>query len=133
VRAIAGAAAVAAAEAVASPAQECISRNRCHHLLKTLWTGVYGWHDKQLPDGTVIWTSPSGHTYRTVPGSKLLVPDLCVPTAELELSSSRPREYGDRGAMMPRRKRTRANDRRARIMAERYANQRSSARLITTR
>ena len=25
---------------------------RLHHLLKTFWTGVNGWRDKQLPDGT---------------------------------------------------------------------------------
>jgi hypothetical protein len=106
---------------------------RKHHLLKTFWSGVNGWRDKQLPDGTGMWTSPSGHTYRTVPGSKLLVPALCVPTATLDLPTSRPTEHGDRGAMMPRRKRTRAADRHQRIMAERNANQRSSARLITTR
>jgi hypothetical protein len=28
---------------------------RIHHLLKTFWR----WRDQQLPDGTVIWTSPS--------------------------------------------------------------------------
>ena len=110
---------------------KCMCRK--HHLLKTFWSGVNGWRDKQLPDGTVKWTSPSGHTYRTVPGSKLLVPALCVPTATLDLPTSRPTEHGDRGAMMPRRKRTRAADRHQRIMAERNANQRSSARHITTR
>ena len=36
---------------------------RFHHLLKTFWTGKNGWHDRQLPDGTVIWTSPTGHTF----------------------------------------------------------------------
>jgi Domain of unknown function (DUF222) len=110
---------------------KCLCRK--HHLLKTFWSGVTGWRDKQLPDGTVMWTSPSGHTYRTVPGSRLLVPELCVPTGKLELSTSRVRECFDRGAMMPRRKRTRAADRHQRIMAERNANQRSSARDMTTR
>jgi hypothetical protein len=100
---------------------KCMCRK--HHLLKTFWTGVTGWHDKQLPDGTVIWTSPSGRTYRTVPGSKLLVPQLCVPTSRLELPTSRARECSDRGAMMPRRNRTRATDRLQRIMAERNENQ----------
>jgi hypothetical protein len=33
-------------------------------LLKTFWTA---WLDEQLPDGTVIWTSPSGHKYCAVP------------------------------------------------------------------
>ncbi|MBV8293553.1 MAG: DUF222 domain-containing protein [Mycobacterium sp.] len=110
---------------------KCLCRK--HHLLKTFWSGVTGWGDDQLPDGTVIWTSPSGHIYRTVPGSKLLVPQLCVPTGKLKLPTSRARERSDRGAMMPRRKRTRAADRRQRIMAERKENQRSSARDITTR
>jgi len=110
---------------------KCLCRR--HHLLKTFWSGVNGWRDRQLADGTVVWTSPSGLTYRTVPGSKLLVPDLCVPTGELVLPTSKIRECSDRGAMMPRRKRTRAADRHRRIVAERNANQRSSARLITTR
>ena len=26
-----------------------------------------GWRDRQLPDGTVIWTSPTGHPYTTRP------------------------------------------------------------------
>ena len=52
---------------------KCLCRK--HHLLKTFWSGATGWRDEQLPDGTVIWTSPSGHTYRTAPGSKLLVPE----------------------------------------------------------
>ncbi|MGH3633681.1 MAG: HNH endonuclease signature motif containing protein, partial [Mycobacterium sp.] len=43
---------------------------RLHHLVKTFW----GWHDQQLPDATVIWTSPAGHTYVTTPGSALLFP-----------------------------------------------------------
>ena len=91
---------------------------RKHHLLKTFWCGPGGWHDEQRPDGTVIWTSPSGHTYRTQPGSKLLVPTLCRPTATLNLP--RPQSSSaNRGAMMPRRRRTRAADRHSRVMAER--------------
>ncbi len=43
---------------------------RKHHLLKTFG----GWRDKQLPDGTVIWLLPDGHTYVTMPGSALLFP-----------------------------------------------------------
>ena len=34
-------------------------------------------------DGTVIWTSPTGHTYVTYPGSQHLFPKLCEPTATL--------------------------------------------------
>ena len=51
--------------------------------MKTFW----GWHDQQLPDGTLIWTSPSGQTYVTTPGSALLFPSLCVPTGALEPDS----------------------------------------------
>jgi len=99
---------------------KCLCRK--HHLLKTFWTGSGGWHDQQLPDGMVIWTSPSGHTYRTVPGSKLLVPALCAPTATLP--SPDPRDDGGihRCAMMPQRKQTRATERLRRIMAERNGN-----------
>jgi len=81
-----------------------------------------GWRDKQLPDGTVIWTSPSGHTYRTVPGSKLLVPALCVPTGTLPPPETRDTDGTDRGTMMPQRKQTRATERLRRIMAERNDN-----------
>ena len=49
------------------------------HLVKTFW----GWRDKQLPDETVIWTSPSGATYVTTPGSALLFPSLCVPAGDI--------------------------------------------------
>jgi len=91
---------------------------RKHHLLKTFWCGTSGWRDEQLPDGIVIWTAPTGHTYRTQPGSRLLIPTLCKPTGTLNLS--RPQSgSANRGAMMPRRRRTRANDRHCRVMAER--------------
>jgi len=91
---------------------------RKHHLLKTFWGGPDGWRDEQLPDATVIWTSPSGHTYRTQPGSALLIPALCRPTAALNLPRRQP-DSRIRGVMMPRRTRTRAADRHYRIMAER--------------
>ena len=51
---------------------------RLHHLLKTFW----GWHDYQLPDGTMIWTLPDGQTYVDHPGSALLFPTLCAPTGD---------------------------------------------------
>lgn len=92
---------------------------RKHHLLKTFWTGSTGWKDKQLPDGTVIWTSPSGHTYRTLPGSKLLIPALSVPTGTLPTPAPRSTGCTNRGAMMPLRKTTRASNRMRRILAER--------------
>jgi hypothetical protein len=92
-----------------------------HHLLKTFWTGVGGWFDKQYPDGTVEWTSPTGHTYRTDPGSKLLVPALCVPTGTLTVTARRD-DNPHRGTNMPKRSETRAANRLRRILAERARN-----------
>lgn len=92
---------------------------RTHHLVKTFW----GWRDQQLPDGTVILTAPSGQTYITTPGSALLFPRLCVPTAELVPPQPKAEgPCGERTAMMPRRRRTRAQNRAARINAERNQN-----------
>ncbi|OBF62625.1 hypothetical protein A5756_00005, partial [Mycobacterium sp. 852002-53434_SCH5985345] len=58
---------------------------RTHHLVKTFW----GWQEKQLPDATLILTSPAGRTYVTTPGSALLFPSLCratggAPAAEVD-------------------------------------------------
>ena len=93
---------------------------RTHHLVKTFW----GWCDQQLPDETVILTSPSGQTYVTTPGSALLFPSLCLPTGDLLVSKAGPAgDYcGDRTAMMPTRRRTRAQDRANRIAVERRQN-----------
>jgi hypothetical protein len=94
---------------------------RAHHLIKTFW----GWHDKQLSDGTVIWTLPGGHTYVTTPGSALLFPTLRRPA---EPPPAPPRHSvddraGDRSAMMPKRTRSRAQNRAYRVAAERRENQ----------
>jgi hypothetical protein len=93
---------------------------RTHHLIKTF----SGWGEQQLPDGTLILTSPSGHTYVTTPGSALLFPSLCrhtggVPAPEVDP----PLDYcAERTAMMPKRQRTRAQNRAARIATERRQN-----------
>jgi Domain of unknown function (DUF222) len=96
---------------------------RLHHLIKTFW----GWSDQQLPDGTLIWTSPSGQTYVTTPASALLFPALCAPTGEL--APPKPTSAGsscaDRTAMMPKRRRTRAQNRGSYIATERRRNQRT--------
>jgi hypothetical protein len=42
--------------------------------LKTVYTGLGGLYLRPISDGTVIWTSPSGDTYVTTPGSALLFP-----------------------------------------------------------
>jgi hypothetical protein len=88
-------------------------------LLRTFWTA---WRDEQRPDGTVIWTSPSGHTYTTRPGSRLLFPTLCASTGELSTDPSDKRPPNDRAVMMPKRRRTREQDRIYRIDAERALN-----------
>lgn len=96
---------------------KCLCRK--HHLLKTFWTG---WSDQQRPDGTIVWTSPAGQTYTTHPGSRLLFPSLCLPTGELPSAATADRPPGDRGLMMPRRRRSRQQDRAQRIDAERALN-----------
>ena len=94
-----------------------------NHLLKTFWNGATGWRDRQLPDGTVQWTSPTGHTYTTYPGSKHLFPQLCEPTATLWPDQPPTVEStGDRGAMMPKRRHTRAHNKAKAIDAERKLN-----------
>ena len=101
----------------------CKCRN--HHLMKTFWTGIGGWVDQQLPDGTVIWTAPSGATYTTHPGSRLFFPAWNVTSAELPPPQTQPPlDAQCRGLMMPRRKRTRAADIAAAIQAERALNER---------
>ncbi|BBX64769.1 hypothetical protein MSAS_39430 [Mycobacterium saskatchewanense] len=93
---------------------KCLCRK--HHLLKTFWTG---WRDKQFPDGTLEWTSPSGRTYITHPGSRLLFPALCLPTGALPTPTITPERSAHRALMMPTRRRTRAQDRARRIDTER--------------
>lgn len=116
---------------------KCLCRK--HHLLKTFG----GWLDEQLADGTVIWTLPGGRRFVTLPGSALLFPQLCVPTpapapasgsgpgwrnrdiARRRMPGTRPAPAQvDRCAAMPRRKRTRAENRTAAVLAERRANRR---------
>ncbi len=93
---------------------------RKHHLLKTFG----GWRDTQLPDGTVIWQLPDGHIYVTTPGSAALFPSLCAPTGDVPAPPDGTRNgyCGERNAMMPKRRRTRAQNRARRIAAERREN-----------
>src|SRR5438270_7858343 len=91
---------------------------RTHHLVKTF----FGWAEQQLPDGTLILTSPAGQTYVTTPGSALLFPSLCysvggMPAPEADPA---PQDYCDqRAAMMPKRRRTRAQEHAYRVATER--------------
>ncbi|MBY0290369.1 MAG: HNH endonuclease, partial [Mycobacteriaceae bacterium] len=88
---------------------------RIHHLLKTFC----GWIDRQLPDGTIVLTSPTGHTYTSEAHGAAMFPALAQPTGELDLPPYVVDPNTDRSAMMPRRKQTRAKDRQDRINAER--------------
>ena len=78
----------------------CASNLKClcrkHHLLKTFWAGPNGWRDRQLPDGTVIWTDPDGQTHVTRPGSYELFPKLCEPTAPVTVPRRCARSTGQR-------------------------------------
>ncbi|MBN9635745.1 MAG: DUF222 domain-containing protein, partial [Actinobacteria bacterium] len=88
---------------------------RKHHLLKTFYGGRDGWHDRQQSDGTILWTAPTGHTYTSVPGSRILFPDTVTDTP---LPDPAPPDGTDldtppapgRGVMMPTRRRTRAQN-----------------------
>lgn len=92
---------------------------RTNHLMKTFG----GWRDVQLPDGTVIWISPSGRKYITKPGSRLFFGTWDTTTADLPPPSIMVPNTGDRGLMMPRRRRTRAAEYAAWIKAERARNE----------
>jgi hypothetical protein len=90
---------------------------RIHHLLKTFC----GWTDHQLPDGTIVWTSPRGRSYTTPPLGAQFFPRLGQPTEELTLPNSPP-PSPNRESAMPKRKRTRAQDRAYRVQYERALN-----------
>ncbi|MDG5485684.1 hypothetical protein MNO81_23065, partial [Mycolicibacterium gadium] len=86
----------------------------------TFWTG--DWDLTLRPDGAAVWTSPTGHTYTTYPGSRAYFPDWDTNTGDLPPPPQPPTFSTDRGLMMPQRKRTRAEDRAAHIKAQRAQN-----------
>ena len=95
--------------------------------MKTFW----GWHEKQLPDGTLILTSPTGQTQVTIPGSALLFPSLCYATGGLPApETDLPPDYsGDRSVRMPKRRRTRAKERAYRCVVLEPPNATTTATL----
>lgn len=95
----------------------CLCRK--HHLLRTFWIGDDGWTDRQLPDGTVVWTSPAGQTYTTHPGSRVYFHDWDVTTAELPPPPPGSPAPANRLLRMPLRRRSRAADRAARLKVRR--------------
>ncbi|VEG49381.1 HNH endonuclease signature motif containing protein [Mycolicibacterium chitae] len=96
---------------------------RKHHLAKTFWPG---WHDEQLPDGTIVITTPTGHTYRSKPGAALLFPDwnthTPAPPTDPAAPPPPPEDSPGRTLKMPRRTQTRAKARAYRIKTERALN-----------
>ncbi|KUH73657.1 hypothetical protein AU184_07255 [Mycolicibacterium novocastrense] len=70
------------------------------------------------------WLSPTGQKYTTHPGSRLLFPSLCRPTAPAVIDPSVDLLDDAVGCLkMPRRRRTREQNRAAAIEAERQRNQ----------
>lgn len=94
----------------------CLCRE--HHMCKTFWAG---WRSRQFADGTLEWTDPGGASHITRPGSQVVFPELCAPTAEIRIDGTPPPKHTT-GLTMPRRERTRAEDRARRIDDERQSN-----------
>jgi hypothetical protein len=92
---------------------------RTHHLLKVFYTGPGGWTDRQLADGTIVLTAPTGHTYTTEPLGGMLFSALAQPTGDLGIPPTLDVPETNRGVMMPKRRQTREQDRRDRINQER--------------
>ena len=100
---------------------KCLCRK--HHLLKTFWVGRGGWSDEQLPDGTIVWTTPAGLRKHVPPGSRVLFPDwdTSTPAPATPVAAGPPAP--GRELTMPLRTRSRADQRRKSIKAERTRNQ----------
>jgi hypothetical protein len=102
----------------------CNNNCKCkkHHLVKTFWSGEGGWAEQQLPDGTLLTTSPAGVTYRTRPGAALYFPGWDVTTPPH--TGPPPKGVKPPGNDLEsfKRKRTRGQDRERRINAERERN-----------
>ncbi|MGX9674709.1 HNH endonuclease signature motif containing protein [Mycobacterium sp. HM-7] len=91
---------------------------RFHHLLKTF----HGWSDHQYPDGTVVWVAPTGHTYITKPEGAHWYPQLAIPTGTPEIAEQ-PVRTPARGYCMPKRQRTRAQERQQLVNQARMVNE----------
>ena len=87
---------------------------------------------RSMAVGTIIWTAPSGQIYTTHPGSRLLFPSLCKPTAPISAPAYTPSVDASRGLMMPRRKHTREYNRQRSIEAERRLNRQPRRRTHQT-
>jgi hypothetical protein len=92
---------------------------RRHHLLKTFRDG---WSEVQNPDGTLRITTPTGHTYTSIPLSRILFPGVNTTSAPVQRGSPRKQAAADKMSKMPKRQRSKAQDRAYRIAAERALN-----------
>ncbi|MGB3481456.1 MAG: DUF222 domain-containing protein [Mycobacterium sp.] len=92
---------------------------RQHHLGKTFWPG---WSDVQSADGAITWTTPTGRSYTTRPGSSLFFPTVNTTSAPIATESQTPNSPDKIATMPKRRKRNRARERTRRINAERALN-----------
>jgi hypothetical protein len=92
---------------------------RLHHLVKTFYCGPGGWIEHQSADGTVTFIAPTGHRYTTQPAGALLYCGLSTPIGTPDVSADHGPPAANRGLAMPTRKRTRDEDRQARIAHER--------------
>jgi hypothetical protein len=100
---------------------KCLCRK--HHLLKTFWNGPGGWRDEQLADGTIVWTTPTGRRKHVPPGSRVLFPDWNTTTPVPTTSTVAGPPVPGRELTMPLRARSRADQHRNTIRAERARNQ----------
>jgi hypothetical protein len=99
---------------------KCLCRE--HHRDKTF---VDGWRDRQFRDGTVVWTSPTGEVYQTVPGGVDLFPDMATSIAcqaPKPTRRSRSRERASRIARIRRRNQIQrpVNEAHRRLMQARH-------------
>ncbi|MGI9161404.1 MAG: HNH endonuclease, partial [Mycobacterium sp.] len=82
------------------------------------------WGEQQFPDGTIVFTSPSGRKYTTKPGGALFFPQLATPTEKLSIAvPTHDDSAPGRGLQMPTRARSRVAERSARIAWERGLNE----------
>ena len=96
--------------------------SRYPHLVKTFYTGTTGWHTHQKPDGTIAWTAPTGHTYTTTPGSRILFPDTHFPSPPPTPPNTATSDQPGRDLMMPTRRHTRTDDHTRHTRHERQLN-----------
>ncbi|MDD7814216.1 HNH endonuclease signature motif containing protein [Mycobacterium sp. CSUR Q5927] len=92
---------------------------RFHHRMKTFG----GWSDRQLADGTVIWTSPLGQVFETTPGIAEVIPELGDA-----LSATAQRPLPQRCHSRLRQRATQVARTRRHNRARRSANERYTAR-----